>query len=221
MAAQGQGANLYRVRAYHRAATTRHWLGRPVTEMLQQEGVEGLRKLPGLGESLTRTIHDLVVTGRLSRLDRLRGEMDPVLLFASVPGIGTVLVEHLHCDLGIATLEELEAAAHDGRLAEIAGIGEKKLAGVIDSLATRLGVCGYRFGCRRPTRLLLRNGSTSIASIASRRLSGSDAGSRRGASIPAARCGCRYYIPSAASGTIRHCVRTPPERIRWARPVIG
>jgi DNA polymerase/3'-5' exonuclease PolX len=69
--------------------------------MLQQEGVEGLRKVPGLGESLTRTIHDLVVTGRLSRLDRLWGEMDPVLRFASVPGIGTVLVEHLHCDLGL------------------------------------------------------------------------------------------------------------------------
>jgi DNA polymerase (family 10) len=134
-----QGANPYRVRAYHRAATTRRWLGRPVTEMLQQEGVEGLRKLLGLGESLTRLIHDLVVTGRLSRLDRLRGEMDPVLRFASVPGIGTMLAEHLHCDLGIATLEELKAAVHDGRLAEIAGIGEKKLAGVIDSLATRLG----------------------------------------------------------------------------------
>ena len=133
-----QGANPYRVRAYHRAATTLRWLGRPVTEILQQEGVEGLRKLPGLGESLTRTIHDLVVPGRLSRLDRLRGEMDPVSLFASVPEIGTVLGEHLPCELGIATLEEL-AAAHDGRLAEIAGSGEKKLAGVIDSLATRLG----------------------------------------------------------------------------------
>jgi DNA polymerase (family 10) len=133
-----QGANPYRVRAYHRAATTRRWLGRPVTEMLQQEGVEGLRKLPGLGESLTRTIHDLVVTGRLPRLDRLRGEMDPVSRFASVPGIGTVLAEHRHCELGIVTLEELAAAAHEGCLAEIAGVGEQKLAGVIDSLATRL-----------------------------------------------------------------------------------
>ena len=108
MAAQGQGANPYRVRAYHCAATTRRWLGRPVTEMLQQEGMEGLRKLPGLGESLTRTIHDLVVTGRLSRLDRLRGEMEPVLLFASVPGIGTVLVEHLHEDDPVASLSARE-----------------------------------------------------------------------------------------------------------------
>ncbi len=141
MAAQGQGANPYRVRAYHCAATTRRWLGRPVTEMLQQEGMEGLRKLPGLGESLTRTIHDLVVTGRLSRLDRLRGEMDPVLRFASVPGIGTMLAEHLHGDLGIATLEELEAAAHDGRLAEIAGIGKSEQA----ALGKRRRIATRRF----------------------------------------------------------------------------
>jgi DNA polymerase (family X) len=153
-----QGANPSRVRASHRAATMRRWLGRPVTEMLPQEGVEGLRTLPGLGESLTRTIHDLVVTGRLSRLDRLRGEMDPVLRFASVSGIGTVLVEHLHGDLGIATLEALEAAAHDGCLAEIAGVGEKKWAGVIGSLATRLG----------RVRVLVRLPATDAPAVAER-----------------------------------------------------
>ena len=87
--------------------------------------MEGLRKLPRIGESLAGAIHDLVLTGRLPMLDRLRGEMDPVSLLASVPGVGEVLAEHLHHDLGIDTLEELEAAAHDGRLAEIAGVGEK------------------------------------------------------------------------------------------------
>ena len=105
------------------------WLGHPVTEMLPQEGVEGLRKLPGLGERLTRTIHDLVVTGRRLRLDRLRGEMDPVSRFASGPGIGTVLAEYLQCDLGMAMLEALASAAHDGRLAEIAGLGRRRWQG--------------------------------------------------------------------------------------------
>jgi DNA polymerase/3'-5' exonuclease PolX len=97
--------------------------------MLQQEGVEGLRKLPGLGESLTRTIHDLVVTGRRPRLDRLRGEMDPVSRFASVPGIGTVLAEYLQCDLGMAMLEELASAAHDGRLPRSPGLGRRSWQG--------------------------------------------------------------------------------------------
>jgi hypothetical protein len=58
-----------------------------------------------------------------------------------------VLAERLHHDLGIDTLEELEAAAHDGRLAE-AGAGEKRLAGIIDSLAIRLG--RLRTGVRLP-----------------------------------------------------------------------
>jgi DNA polymerase (family X) len=141
-----QGANPYRVQAYRHAAETLRHLPRPVTEILQQEGEESLRKLPGIGESLARSIRDLVLTGRLPILDRLRGEADPVSLLVSVPGLGRVLAERLHHDLGIDTLEELEAAAHDGRLAE-AGIGEKRLAGIIASLMIRLG------RLRIPTRL--------------------------------------------------------------------
>lgn len=134
-----QGANPYRVQAYRNAATTLRRLSRPVGEILKQEGIEGLRKLPGIGESLARAIHDIILTGRLLFLDRLRGDADPVSLLASVPGIGPVLAERLHQELSIDTLEELELAAHDRRLIKIAGIGGKRLAGIIDTLATRLG----------------------------------------------------------------------------------
>jgi DNA polymerase (family X) len=75
----------------------------------------------------------------LPMLDRLRGETDPVALLESVSGIGPVLAERLHSELGIDSLEDLEAAAHDNRLSDLAGIGKKKLAGIVDSLATRLG----------------------------------------------------------------------------------
>jgi hypothetical protein len=134
-----QGANPYRVQAYRHAVEILRRLDRPVTEILQQEGMEGLRRLPGIGESLSRSIREVVLTGKLPILARLRGEADPVSLLASVPGIGPVLAERLHHDLGLDTLEEIETAAHDGRLSNLAGIGEKKLAGIRDSLATRLG----------------------------------------------------------------------------------
>jgi hypothetical protein len=45
----------------------------------------------------------------------------------------------LHDELGIDSLEDLEAAAHDGRLSDVAGLGAKRVSGIIDSLATRLG----------------------------------------------------------------------------------
>jgi hypothetical protein len=57
----------------------------------------------------------------------------------SVPGLGSIQAGRLHDDLGIETLEELEAAAHDGRLTDVAGLGKKKITGIIDCLATRLG----------------------------------------------------------------------------------
>jgi hypothetical protein len=60
-------------------------------------------------------------------------------LLESVPGIGRALAERLHRDFEIDSLEDLEAAAHDGRLSDIAGIDKKKLAGKMNTLTIRLG----------------------------------------------------------------------------------
>lgn len=134
-----QGGNPYRVQAYRNAATNLRRLARPVDAILKEAGEPGLRKIPGIGPSLGRAIATLVLTGRLPMLNRLRGESDSGVLLASVPGIGKVLAARLHDELAIHTLEQLEAAAHDGRLKELMGLGEKRIAGIMDSLAGRLG----------------------------------------------------------------------------------
>jgi DNA polymerase (family X) len=134
-----QDDNPYRVQAYRRAAQTLRQLRQPVMEVVQAEGEAGLRKLPGIGEGLARAIVEILLTGRLPILDRLRGEHDPVALLASVPGIGKALAARLHTELGIDSLEELESAAHAGRLIGVVGIGKKRRAGILDTLATRLG----------------------------------------------------------------------------------
>lgn len=134
-----QGADIYRVAAWRRAAMSLRRLSEPASQIYALEGVEGLRKLPGVGDRIALAIRNLIVTGKLPMLDRLRGEMDPVEILMSVPGIGRVQAERLHRDLGIDSLEDLEAAAHDGRLGTIEGFGTKRIAGIIDSLASRLG----------------------------------------------------------------------------------
>lgn len=133
-----QGADPFRVAAYLRAAESVRRCSEPVNRVLRERGIEGLEELHGIGPSIGRAIRDLVTLGRLPMLDRLRGDSHPVRLLASVPGIGRTLAERLHDELGIETLEALEAAAHDGRLADVAGFGEKRLAGIRDSLAHRL-----------------------------------------------------------------------------------
>ena len=140
-----QDANPYRVGAYQRAAHTIRACPESVAELAAQRGVEGLIELPGVGERLAQAIYQLATTGRLPMLERLRGESDPVELLAGVVGIGLKTAQRIHDELGIHTLEELEIAAHDGRL-EGVGIGRKRLAGIRDALAGRLG----RVGRRRP-----------------------------------------------------------------------
>ncbi|NWF73084.1 MAG: hypothetical protein HXY51_08630 [Nitrospirae bacterium] len=100
---EDQGANRFRVRAYRSAAERIERLAAPSAEIAEQQGIDGLRSLSGIGVSLARSIHSLLVTGRLPMLDRLRGRMDPDSLFESIPGIGPALAHRLHDDLHIAT----------------------------------------------------------------------------------------------------------------------
>ncbi|HET9793784.1 MAG TPA: helix-hairpin-helix domain-containing protein [Thermoanaerobaculia bacterium] len=134
-----RGANRFRVGAWARAARNVRGIDRSVAEILSIEGLDGLDRLPGIGRAISRAIRDLVVTGRFAMLDRLRADTDPEALLATVPGIGPRFARTLDRDFGIHTLEDLEAAAHDGRLARIRGMGDKRVSGVRDSLAARLG----------------------------------------------------------------------------------
>lgn len=134
-----QGASPYRVQAYTRAAGVLRGMAEPAADILQREGLAGLDKIPGVGDTIAHVIRDIVLHGRSGMLERLRGEGDPIALLASVPGIGKSTAWKLHEELGIETLQELEAAAHDGRLAGLPGIGAKRLTGIRDTLAHRLG----------------------------------------------------------------------------------
>jgi putative hydrolase len=135
---EAQAANPFRVRAYRRAAATLRHLGVSAQQILSSEGTSGLDRLRGIGPSLARTIRDIVAHGYSPMLARLRGDSDAIHLLATVPGIGMRLAARLHDELGIETLPDLESAAHDGRLEDIAGFGPKRLSGIRDTLARRL-----------------------------------------------------------------------------------
>jgi hypothetical protein len=134
---EAQGADRFRVAAYRTAAQTIRDLRQPLDELLDEEGPAGLLRLPGVGRSLSRTIEQLVRTGRSALLERLRGANAPEKLLSSVPCIGRELAREIHHRLGIENLVELAAAAEDGRLAEVPGMGPKRIRAVRESLAGR------------------------------------------------------------------------------------
>lgn len=134
---EAQHANPFRVHAYRAAAETIRGLSQPVTEILDREGTAGLMALPGIGSSLARSIERWSHSGRLPLLGQMRGETHPEQVFVTVSGIGPKTAARIHDELGIETLAELEAAAYDGRLASLSGMGVKKVRAVQESLAGR------------------------------------------------------------------------------------
>lgn len=134
-----QGANPFRVNAFRRAAATVAALPRDIREVAEAEGPAGLEDIPNVGRGIAAAIIEIVATGRWSRLDRLRGELDAGQLFQSVPGIGVALAARIHDRLHIDSLEELEVAAHDGRLEGVPGVGRRRIAAMRASLAAMLG----------------------------------------------------------------------------------
>jgi hypothetical protein len=134
-----QGANPFRVGAFRRAAATIAELPRDIREVAERGGPAGLEDIPNIGRGIAAAIVEIVATGRWSRLDRLRGELDAGRLFQAVPGIGPALAARIHDVLHIDSLEELEVAAHDGRLEGVPGIGPRRVAAIGASLAAMLG----------------------------------------------------------------------------------
>jgi DNA polymerase (family 10) len=139
-----EGESSFRVRSYRNAAQTIRDLDTPVSTLMQQDGERLLNDLPGIGNKLAGSIKEIVTTGRLGLAERLEHETWPGQLFTEVPGIGPELARRIHDQLGIATLEELEVAAHDGRLEQVEGIGPQRAEGVRIALAGMLSQSSRR-----------------------------------------------------------------------------
>ena len=123
---RAQKANPFRVNAYLHAGDTLDNLGRSVAELMQAKGIKGLVALPGIGEGIAHSIYEYIATGRMSRLENLRGAADPVELFRSIPTIGRALAERIHDQLHVDSLEALENAVHEGQLHKVEGLGSKR-----------------------------------------------------------------------------------------------
>ncbi len=132
-----QNANQFRISAYRNAAKTIEDLPEDIAEVATR-GADALDALPHVGKSIATAIMQLTTTGRWAQLERMRGMLDPEIAFQNIPGIGPTFARLIHEHLHIDTLEALEAAAHDGRLDAVPGIGERRSKIIRQSLANIL-----------------------------------------------------------------------------------
>lgn len=124
--------------AYLCAANTVRLLNRPLQEILEHEGLEGLIALPTIGISIASLIEQQVHLGRMPLLDRLRGEASAEQSFTTLPGIGPELSHRIHECLHVERLPELYVATQQGRLDQVPGIGRKRARAIRESLSQRI-----------------------------------------------------------------------------------
>ena len=118
------GEDRFKSRAYHVAA--RAVLGTDTDDITPLYKSGELRKLPGVGAATFSVLKDLVETGDSSYFERLREDTPEGLLeMLRIPGMGTAKIRLIHEGLGVETLEQLEEAARDGRLAKLPRFGPK------------------------------------------------------------------------------------------------
>ncbi|MFO8069608.1 MAG: helix-hairpin-helix domain-containing protein [Alkalibacterium sp.] len=139
-----KNANPFRIESYRDAAETVRTSDESIANLAVDKGQSALEELPDIGEGISRLILSYVKTGQSDMLQRLQGEVSPGELFKQVPGIGDELGERIAEELDVSTLEELEQAAHDGRLEKLEGFGLRKVENVRVSLAGMLSAATQR-----------------------------------------------------------------------------
>jgi DNA polymerase (family 10) len=126
------GAGPYTARAYRRAADLIRATPAPVAELVLAGRV---RELRGIGPGIERRLRELVETGEIAELKELQREVSPELAgVGRFLGVSVRRMLEIGRTLGIQTLPELRAAAEEGRLQEVPGIGpetERKLVAAL------------------------------------------------------------------------------------------
>jgi DNA polymerase (family X) len=146
-------AQVHAVRAYRRAAEVIRSTPVPVAELVRAGRA---RELRGIGPGIETRLRELVETGDIQELVELEQELSPELIgLGRLLGIGAKRGVEIGRALGVSTLDDFRAAAEEGRLREVPGIGPERERKLLEAL---------RASARpRPRRGLLINRAWAIS----------------------------------------------------------
>jgi DNA polymerase (family 10) len=162
-------ANPYTARAYRRAAETIRTAPSSVADLVRSGRV---RELRGIGPGIETRLRELVETGEIAELAELERELAPDLVgLGRYLGLSAKRSVDLARTLGVRTADELRAAAADGRLRTVPGIGPKTESRLLEALA--------REDEPRPRRGLLLNRARELLGGIAAALGGEAAGDVR------------------------------------------
>ena len=131
-----KGENPFKIRAYQSGARALEAIEEE--ELAALIGEKRLESVKGIGEALAQKITELFATGRLVFFEKLRASIEPGLIeMLEVPGLGPKKIRALHDKLGLVSIKDLATACTDGRVAALAGFGEKSQQKILEGIRNR------------------------------------------------------------------------------------
>ena len=129
-----KGEIIYKTLAYRKASESLMASGREASEFWK-EGK--LQDIPGVGKAIAEKIDELLSTGKLEFLEKIKKEIHPDLAtWMKVPSLGPKKIGMIHKALGITTLAELESAAKEGKLRDLPSMGAKSETAILEGIAS-------------------------------------------------------------------------------------
>lgn len=130
-----KGENPFKTRAYANAARAIEVLAEPLQKIVAENR---LGEIKGIGDALQKKICELVNTGHLPYYEDLKSSFPPGLFaLLQIPGLGPKKVKALFETLKICTVEELEKACHEGKIAGLDGFGQKTQEKILEGIKFR------------------------------------------------------------------------------------
>jgi DNA polymerase (family 10) len=127
-----KGENPFKSRAYLSAARALETLPESLEKLIAEER---LSQVKGIGDSIQKKILELVTTGKLSYYEELKAATPPgLVLMLDIPGLGPKKIKVLHDELKIETVEQLEQACKEGKVAKLKGFGEKTQVNICEGI---------------------------------------------------------------------------------------
>ena len=140
-----KGENVFKIRAYSNAVRVLETFSGDFNALVEEKR---LGEVGGIGSALEEKITEFASTGHLPYFENLKAEF-PATLFDlfELQGLGPKKIKALWEELDVTTIEALEAACKDGRVASLKGFGDKTSKNILTSIEARKQYAGsFRLG---------------------------------------------------------------------------
>jgi len=129
---QLKGESVHRILAYRHAAESIRESPRDLRTMA---AAGELQTLPNIGATLADKINEMLSSGQLTFYEKLKAEIPLELIqVLRVNGIGPKHTMQFYKELGLRSVAEVEAAAREGKLRTLSGIGEKSEKKILEAI---------------------------------------------------------------------------------------